>query len=106
MHVAEPPQLDSGTIRLRWLDGGTFGLDRAAVFVRVPRPIWSTLLAAGLVASVDGEATVAAKRAQLTRAGQIAAWLTVAHDPNVLALRCGPDGAIADELRASRGGRE
>jgi glyoxylase-like metal-dependent hydrolase (beta-lactamase superfamily II) len=282
MDAAGPPELELGTIRLRWLDGGAFRMDGAAVFGQVPRPIWSTLLApdednrvsltarvllvetgdefglieaglphtltprqraslavervssiqdrlkalgidrrdirwvilthlhpdhaggavvqqaalfpnarhvvqrraveaihdpeyprrqglegesfevlltAGLVAPVDRQATVApgvrvmrtgghspghqavifeggrknavclgdllptrhhldpvcvpavddfpldsiaAKRAQLTRAGQLATWLTVAHDPEVLALRCGPDGAVAGELRSSR----
>jgi glyoxylase-like metal-dependent hydrolase (beta-lactamase superfamily II) len=286
MDVAGPPRLDLGTIRLRWLDGGAFRMDGAAVFGQVPRPAWSTLLApdednrvgltarvllvetadevgvveaglphtltprqraslavervssiqddltalgidrrdirwvilthlhpdhaggavvqqvalfpnarhvvqrreieaihdpeyprrqglegdvfavlqtAGLIAQVDGEATVApgvrvmrtgghtpghqavmfeggrdsavclgdllptrhhldpvcvpavddfpldsiaAKRAQLSGAGQLGRWVIVAHDPEVLALRRGPDGAVASELRAStnRGG--
>ncbi len=285
MDAAGPPELDLGTIRLRWLYGGAFRMDGAAVFGQVPRPVWSTLLApdednrvgltarvllvetadefglieaglphtlsphqraalavervssiqddltalridrrdvrwvilthlhpdhaggavvqqaalfpnarhvvqrreveaihdpeyprrqglegasfevlltAGLIAQVDGEATVApgvrvmrtgghtpghqavifeggrdsavclgdllptrhhdpvcvpavddfpldsiaGKRAQLARAGQLGTWLTVAHDPEVLALRCGPDGAVASELRSSskRGG--
>jgi hypothetical protein len=67
MNVAEPPELDLGAIRPRWLYGGAFRMDGAAVFGQVPRPI----------------------------------WLTVAHDPDVLALCCGPDGSIAGELRAS-----
>jgi glyoxylase-like metal-dependent hydrolase (beta-lactamase superfamily II) len=285
MDVVEPPQLDLGAIRLRWLYGGAFRMDGAAVFGQVPRPIWSTLLApdadncvgltarvllvetarelglidtglphtrtpprrtspavehvgsvqedltvlgldrrdirwvvlthlhpdhaggtvveqtplfpnarhvvqrreveamhdpeyprrqgleteslevllaAGLVAAVDGEATIAPgvrvvrtgghtpghqavvfegqrgsaiclgdllptghhldpvrvaavddypldsiafKRAQFARAGQTGAWLTVAHDPEVLALRCAPDGSLVGELRASSGHR-
>jgi glyoxylase-like metal-dependent hydrolase (beta-lactamase superfamily II) len=46
--------------------------------------------------------SIAAKRAQLTRAGQLGTWLTVAHDPEVLALRCGSDGAVTSELRSSK----
>jgi glyoxylase-like metal-dependent hydrolase (beta-lactamase superfamily II) len=59
------------------------------------------------VAAVDDYPldSIAVKRAEFSRAGQIGAWLTVAHDPEVLALRCGPDGTIADELRASGGGQ-
>jgi glyoxylase-like metal-dependent hydrolase (beta-lactamase superfamily II) len=45
MVAAELPQLDLGTIRLRWLQGGAFRMDGAAVFGQVPRPVWSTLLA-------------------------------------------------------------
>ena len=279
MDAAEPPPLELGSIRLRWLNGGAFRMDGAAVFGQLPRPVWSTLLApdddnrvglaarvllvetgdelglieaglphtltprqqaslgverassleddltalgidrrdirwvilthlhpdhaggvveqhaalfpnarhvvqrreieaihdpgyprrqglerdgfelllaAGLVEQVDGEATVApgirvvrtgghtpghqavicegqhetaiclgdllptryhldpvcvpavddfpldsiaTKRAELGRAGQIGAWLTVAHDPEVLALRCGPDGSVTSEHR-------
>jgi len=43
--MIEPPRLDLGTVRLRWLDGGAFRLDGAAVFGQLPRPVWSTLLA-------------------------------------------------------------
>lgn len=43
--------------------------------------------------------SIAAKRAQFTRAGQLGTWLIVAHDPEVMALRCRADGSIADELR-------
>jgi glyoxylase-like metal-dependent hydrolase (beta-lactamase superfamily II) len=49
--------------------------------------------------------SVAAKRAQLTRAGQLGTWLMVAHDPEVLAVRRGPDGAVANELRSSETAR-
>ena len=58
MDAAELPQLDLGTIRLRWLHGGVFRMDGAAVFGQLPRPVWSTLLApdednrVGLVARV------------------------------------------------------
>jgi hypothetical protein len=45
MHAAELPQLDLGTVRLRWLYGGAFRMDGAAVFGQLPRPVWSTLLA-------------------------------------------------------------
>jgi glyoxylase-like metal-dependent hydrolase (beta-lactamase superfamily II) len=58
MDTAELPQLDLGAIRLRWLHGGAFRMDGAAVFGQLPRPVWSTLLApdddnrVGLVARV------------------------------------------------------
>jgi glyoxylase-like metal-dependent hydrolase (beta-lactamase superfamily II) len=43
--------------------------------------------------------SIAAKRAEIGRAGQHGAWLTLAHDSDVLAVRCGPDGRIAGEHR-------
>jgi glyoxylase-like metal-dependent hydrolase (beta-lactamase superfamily II) len=43
--------------------------------------------------------SIATKRTELGRAGRLGAWLTVAHDPEVLALRCGPDGSVASEHR-------
>src|SRR5438876_12199535 len=45
MDAAEPPPLELGSIRLRWLNGGAFRMDGAAVFGQLPRPVWSTLLA-------------------------------------------------------------
>ena len=44
--------------------------------------------------------SIAAKRIELTRAGQLGAWLVTAHDREVLALRCQPDGSVASELHA------
>jgi glyoxylase-like metal-dependent hydrolase (beta-lactamase superfamily II) len=44
MHAAGLPELDLGTIRLRWLYGGAFRMDGAAVFGQVPRTVWSKLL--------------------------------------------------------------
>lgn len=129
MHVAEPPQLDLGTIRLRWLDAG----------LPDPRPQrlemhpFEVLLAGDLVESVDGETTVApgirvvrtgghtpghqavifeGERDSAISLGDLLPTrhhldpvrvAAVAHDPDVLALRCRPDGAIAEALRASGG---
>src|SRR5438552_11916244 len=44
MDTAEP-RLELGRIRLRWLNGGAFRMDGAAIFGQLPRPVWSTLLA-------------------------------------------------------------
>jgi hypothetical protein len=73
-----PPQLDLGGIWLRWLNGGTFRLDGAAVFRQLPRPVWSTLLA------LDED----------NRVG------VLAHDRDVLAVQCRPDRTVASEVRA------
>jgi hypothetical protein len=47
--------------------------------------------------------SIATKRVELARAGQLGAWLVVAHDREVLALQCGPDGTVASELRDAAG---
>jgi len=43
--------------------------------------------------------SIATKRAELGRASQQGAWLTLAHDPEVLALRCASDGSVVSEHR-------
>jgi glyoxylase-like metal-dependent hydrolase (beta-lactamase superfamily II) len=45
METPLPPHLDLGSVRLRWLNGGAFRLDGAAVFGQLARPAWSALLA-------------------------------------------------------------
>src|SRR5207244_10533638 len=44
MGMPLPPHLDLGSVRLRWLNGGAFRLDGAAIFGQVARPTWSALL--------------------------------------------------------------
>jgi glyoxylase-like metal-dependent hydrolase (beta-lactamase superfamily II) len=45
--------------------------------------------------------SIATKRVELARAAELGAWLVVAHDRDVLALRRRPDGTVASELRSS-----